>query len=47
MEIFEMFGWVVLGFLPTYGVLEMAYWKLGKTKRSQMNPGMHLGVESK
>ncbi|MDQ5869254.1 MAG: hypothetical protein M3530_05950 [Thermoproteota archaeon] len=47
MELFEMFGWVVLGFLPTYGVLEMAYRKLGKTKRSRMTIGRHLGVEWK
>ena len=47
MELFEMIGRVVLGFLPTYGVLEMAYWKLGKTKHSRITSGMRQGVERK
>jgi hypothetical protein len=39
MELLEMFGWVVLGFLPTYGVLEMASRKLVTKKRSRMVMG--------
>jgi hypothetical protein len=36
MELLEMFGWVVLGFVPTLGVLEMASRRLGATMRSRM-----------
>jgi hypothetical protein len=36
MELLEMFGWVVLGFVPTSGVLEMASRRLGTTMRSRM-----------
>ena len=39
MEFLEMFGWVVLGFVPTLGVLEMASRKLGTTMRSRMFMG--------
>ena len=34
MEYLEMFGWVMLGFVPTLGVLEMASRRLGSTMRS-------------
>ena len=30
MEYLEMFGWVMLGFVPTLGVLEMASRRLGQ-----------------
>ena len=30
MELLEMFGWVVLGFVPALGVLEMASKRLGQ-----------------
>ena len=36
MELLEMFGWVVLGFVPTLGVLEMASRRLGTTMLSRM-----------
>ena len=36
MESLEMYGWVVLGFVPTLGVLEMASRRLGTRMRSRM-----------
>ena len=39
MEYLEMFGWVVLGFVPTLGVLEMASRRLGTRMRSRMVMG--------
>ena len=39
MEFLEMFGWVMLGFVPTLGVLEMASRRLGKTMLSRMVMG--------
>lgn len=39
MEFLEMFGWVMLGFVPTLGVLEMASRRLGTTIRSRMVMG--------
>jgi hypothetical protein len=39
MEVLEMFGWVILGFVPTFGVLEMASKKLGTKMRSRMVMG--------
>lgn len=39
MEFLEMFGWVMLGFVPTLGVLEMASRRLGSTMRSRMVMG--------
>ena len=39
MELLEMFGWVVLGFVPTLGVLEMASRRLGTRMRSRMVMG--------
>ena len=39
MELLEMFGWVVLGFVPALGVLEMASRRLGTTMRSRMVMG--------
>ena len=35
MEYLEMFGWVMLGFVPTLGVLEIASRRLGSTMRSE------------
>jgi hypothetical protein len=31
----EMIGWVVLGFIPTYGVLEVVSRKLSAVRRSR------------
>ena len=39
MEFLEMFGWSMLGSVPTLGVLEMASKRLGLTMRSQMVMG--------
>jgi hypothetical protein len=39
MEFLEMFGWVMLGFVPTLGMLEMASRRLGTTMRSRMVMG--------
>ena len=39
MEFLEMFGWVMLGFVPTLRVLEMASRRLGSTMRSRMVMG--------
>ena len=39
MEFFKMFGWVMLGFVPTLGVLEMASRRLGTTMLSRMVMG--------
>jgi len=39
MEFLEMFGWVMLGFVPTLGVLEMASKRLGTRMRSRMVMG--------
>jgi hypothetical protein len=39
MEFLEMLGWVVLGFFPTLGMLEMASKRLGTTMRSRMVMG--------
>ena len=39
MEYLEMFGWVMLGFVPTLGVLEMASKRLGTTMLSRMVMG--------
>jgi len=44
MEFLEMFGWVMLGFVPTLGVLEMASKRLGEKMRSRMVMG---GVSKK
>jgi hypothetical protein len=39
MEFLEMFGWVMLGFVPTLGLLEMARKRLGTKMRSRMVMG--------
>ena len=39
MEDLDMFGWVMLGFVPTLGVLEMASKRLGTKMRSRMFMG--------
>ena len=39
MEYLEVIGWVMLGFVPTLGVLEMARRRLGTTVRSPMVMG--------
>jgi len=39
MEYLEMFGWVMLGFVPTLGLLEIASRRLGTTMRSRMVMG--------
>jgi hypothetical protein len=35
MELLEVIGWIVLGFIPTYGVLEMVSRKLTVMRRSR------------
>jgi hypothetical protein len=39
MEYLEVIGWVMLGFVPTLGVLEMASRRLGTRMRSRMVMG--------
>jgi len=39
MEFLEMFGWVMLGFVPTLGVLEMASKRLETKMRSRLVMG--------
>ena len=39
MEYLEVIGWVMLGFVPTLGVLEMASRRLGTRIRSRMVMG--------
>ena len=39
MEYLEVIGWVMLGFVPTLGVLEMASRRLGTKMRSRMVMG--------
>jgi hypothetical protein len=34
MELIEMLGWVALGFVPMFGILEIASRKLAKTGRT-------------
>jgi len=43
METLEMIGWMALGFIPTYGALEIATHKLAK----RMSARLFLNLDSK
>jgi hypothetical protein len=47
MEILEMIGWLMIGVLPTLGLLELSY-QMGKItgKKGDRYPWRHNGIKS-
>jgi hypothetical protein len=47
MEILEMIGWLMIGFLPTLGLLELSYQMSKITgKKGDRYPWRHNGIKS-